>query len=181
MSPFVLIPWRMESPIIYTGDHIRYPVRSRCYNILMQSLTLILWWSPTIAVTACILVSYDDRDPLIMLTFGFFVPFCWHLVWDVDWLNNSLWWPKCNSCLAHRGSTASFRLLQCSSGVVRQPKDLQHVVSVESSSLFHHSIYPWFNCFTWWSIDELENLHADRTTTYMFWAISEAEGEVGIR
>ena len=39
----------------------------------------------------------------------------------------------------------------------------QHV-SVESSSLFHHSIYLWFICFPWWSIDELENLHADRTT-----------------
>ena len=51
--------------------------------------------------------------------------------------------------------------------------------SVESSSLFHHSNYPWFNCFPWWSIDELENLHADRTTNYMFWAITEAEGEVG--
>ena len=38
----------------------------------------------------------------------------------------------------------------------------QHV-SVESS-LLHHSIYLWFICFTWWSIDELENLHADRTT-----------------
>ena len=38
----------------------------------------------------------------------------------------------------------------------------QHV-SVESSSLLHHSIYLWFICFTWWSIDELEN-HADRTT-----------------
>ena len=37
-------------------------------------------------------------------------------------------------------------------------------VSVESSSLLHHSIYLWFICFTWWSIDELENLHADRTT-----------------
>ena len=39
----------------------------------------------------------------------------------------------------------------------------QHV-SVESSSLLHHSIYLWFICFTWWFIDELENLHADRTT-----------------
>ena len=29
---------------------------------------------------------------------------------------------------------------------------------------FHHSIYLWFICFPWWSIDELENLHADRTT-----------------
>ena len=42
----------------------------------------------------------------------------------------------------------------------------QHVVSVESSSLLHHSIYLWFICFPWWSIDELENLHADRTTVY---------------
>ena len=41
---------------------------------------------------------------------------------------------------------------------------LQHVVSVESSSLLHHSIYLWFICFPWWSIDELENLHADWTT-----------------
>ena len=45
-----------------------------------------------------------------------------------------------------RGSTVGFLLLQCSNGVVRHPRDLQcrsqHVVSVESSSLFHHSIYP---------------------------------------
>ena len=34
----------------------------------------------------------------------------------------------------------------------------QHVVSVESSSLFHHSISLWFICFPWWSIDQLENL-----------------------
>ena len=40
----------------------------------------------------------------------------------------------------------------------------QHVVSVESSSLFYHSIYLWFICFPWQSIDELENLYADRTT-----------------
>ena len=56
----------------------------------------------------------------------------------------------------------------------------QHVVSVESLSLFHHSIYLWFICFPWWSIDEVENLNADRTTNYMFWAITEAEGKVGI-
>ena len=39
----------------------------------------------------------------------------------------------------------------------------QHV-PVESSSLLHHSIYLRFICFPWWSIDELENLHADRIT-----------------
>ena len=42
-------------------------------------------------------------------------------------------------CLAHRGSAVGFLLLQCSSGVVRHPRDLQFV-SVESSSLFHHII-----------------------------------------
>ena len=31
-------------------------------------------------------------------------------------------------------------------------------------SLFHHSIYLWFICFPWWCINELENLHTDRTT-----------------
>ena len=41
----------------------------------------------------------------------------------------------------------------------------QHV-PVESSSLLHYSIYLWFICFPWWSIDELENLHADRTTVF---------------
>ena len=54
----------------------------------------------------------------------------------------------------------------------------QHV-SDESSSLFHHSIYLWFICFPWWSIDELENFHVNRTTKCMFWAMIEAEGEVG--
>ena len=41
-------------------------------------------------------------------------------------------------CLAHRGSTVVFRLLQCSSGVVRRPRGS---VPVESSFLLHHSIY----------------------------------------
>ena len=57
----------------------------------------------------------------------------------------------------------------------------QHVVSVETPSLFHHSFYLWFICFPWWSIDDWENLHADRATNYMFWAISEAEDDVGIQ
>ena len=34
--------------------------------------------------------------------------------------------PKCqDKLLAHRGSTVGFLLLQCSSGVVRHPRDLQ--------------------------------------------------------
>ena len=45
-----------------------------------------------------------------------------------------------------------------------KPNRLSQHVPVESSSLLHHSIYLWFICFPWWSIDELKNLHADRTT-----------------
>ena len=44
-------------------------------------------------------------------------------------------------CLAHRGSTVGFLLLQCSSGVVRHPGCRSQNVPVESSSLLHHSIY----------------------------------------
>ena len=36
--------------------------------------------------------------------------------------------------------------------------------SVESSSLFHHSIYLWFICFPWWSIDELRARLGSRKT-----------------
>ena len=92
------------------------------------------------------------------------------------------------NCLAHRGSTVGFLLLQCSSGGVRHPRDLQVSDSIHCfcqsphlCSLFHHSIYLWFMCFPRWSIDELENLHADQTTNYMFWAITEAEDEVRSR
>ena len=70
-------------------------------------------------------------------------------------------------CLAHRGSTVGFFCSSVSVVLFDTPGisrcRSQHV-SVESSSLFHHSIYLWFICFPWWSIDELENLHADRTT-----------------
>ena len=43
----------------------------------------------------------------------------------------------------------------------------QHVVSVEPSSLFHHSIYPWFIFSPWWSMID-ENFHADRTTIWPY-------------
>ena len=36
-----------------------------------------------------------------------------------------LGWSFFVCCLAHRGSTVGFLLLQCSSGVVRHPRDLQ--------------------------------------------------------
>ena len=67
-------------------------------------------------------------------------------------------------CLARRGSAVGFLLLQYSSCVVRHPRDRSQHVSVESSSLFHRGVCLWFVCFSWWSFDELENLHADRTS-----------------
>ena len=47
-------------------------------------------------------------------------------------------------CLAHRGSTVGFVLLQCFSGVSRQPRDRQVSVATRfcrASSLFRHNIY----------------------------------------
>ena len=44
---------------------------------------------------------------------------------------------------AHRGSAGAFRLLQYSSGVVWQPRDLQmpqHVISVELPYLLHYKL-----------------------------------------
>ena len=77
---------------------------------------------------------------------------------------------------AHRGSTGGF--LQYSSGVVCQPRDLQmsqQVVSVESSSLLHYRLYLWFICCPQCYMDELEDLHADRTN--ICFTTMEAEGE----
>ena len=75
----------------------------------------------------------------------------------------------CLKKVGHWGSTVGFLLLQSFSGLLDIPGisrcRSQHV-SVGSSSLFHHSIYLWFICFPWWSNDELENLHADRTTVW---------------
>ena len=39
-------------------------------------------------------------------------------------------------CLAHRGSTVGFLLLQCSSGVVRHPRDLQVSVATRFCRVF---------------------------------------------
>ena len=39
-------------------------------------------------------------------------------------------------CLAHRGSTVGFLLLQCSSGVVRRPRDLQVSVATRFCRVF---------------------------------------------
>ena len=69
-------------------------------------------------------------------------------------------------CLAHRRSAVGFLLLQCSSGVLRHPRDLQVSVATLCFCRVLIYIYLWCICFPLWSIDELENLHADRTTVW---------------
>ena len=61
----------------------------------------------------------------------------------------------------HNRSTALERSIKNTGGL--KPVLRSQHISVESSSLLHHNIYLWFISFPWWSIDELENLHADRT------------------
>ena len=70
-------------------------------------------------------------------------------------------------CLAHRGSTVGFLLLQCSSGVVRHPRDLQVSVATHfcrvlifASSLYLSVIYLFHVMIHCW----VRKLHADRTT-----------------
>ena len=50
----------------------------------------------------------------------------------------------------------------------------------ESSSLLHHSIYLWFICFTWWSMHWWVRKPSRGPNNCMFWAMIEAEGEVGL-
>ena len=63
---------------------------------------------------------------------------------SLRWANGGPW-ASCYVCFsAHLDSTGGFLLLQYSSGVVWQPRDLQmsqHIVSVVSSSLLHYRFY----------------------------------------
>ena len=81
-------------------------------------------------------------------------------LWIFYGLNRPVAWPTGVQLLVFFCSSIPVVLID-TTGISRCRS--QHV-SVESSSLRHHSIYLWFICFTWWSIDELGNLHADRKT-----------------
>ena len=85
-------------------------------------------------------------------------------------------------CLAHRGSTVGFVLLQCSSAVVRHPRDLQVSVATRScrvlifaSSKYLSVIYLFPVMIHWWVRKPSRG-----PNNCMFWAMIEAEGEVGI-
>ena len=84
-------------------------------------------------------------------------------------------------CLAHRGSTVGFLLLQCSSGVVRHPRDLQVSVATRfcrvlifASSQYLSVIYLFHVMIHWWVRKPPRG-----PNNCMFWAMIEAEGEVG--
>ena len=83
--------------------------------------------------------------------------------------------------LAHRGSTVGFLLLQCSSGVVRHSRDLQVSVATRfcrvlifASSYYLSVIYLFHVMFHWWVRKPPRG-----PNNCMFWAMIEAEGEVG--
>ena len=84
-------------------------------------------------------------------------------------------------CLAHRGSTVGFLLLQCSSGVVRHPRDLQVSVATSfcrvlifASSQYLSVIYLFHVMIHWWVRKPPRG-----PNNCMFWAMIEAEGGVG--
>ena len=99
------------------------------------------------------------------------------------------WWPRhklfilvgLGCCLAHRGSTVGFHLLQCSSGVVRHTRDLQVSVATRfcrvlifASSQYLSVIYLFHVMIHWWVRKPSRG-----PNNCMFWAMTEAEGEVG--
>ena len=97
------------------------------------------------------MVTYSVNSKVITLpkVSKVFFPFCLchnpHLLATFNWFYMKGWGRSFFvRRLAYRDSTVGFLLLQCFSGVVRHPWDLQvsvAKVSVESSFLFHHSIY----------------------------------------
>ena len=81
----------------------------------------------------------------------------------------------------NRFSTVGFLLLQCSSGVVRHPRDLQVSVATRfcrilnfASSYYLSVIYLFHVMIHWWVRKPSRG-----PNNYMFWAMIEAEGEVG--
>ena len=94
-------------------------------------------------------------------------------------------WPRHKAifvyCLAHRGSTVGFLLLQCSSGVVRHPMDLQVSVATRfcrvlifASSQYLSVFYLFHVMIHWWVRKPSRG-----PNNCMFCAMIEAEGEVG--
>ena len=87
----------------------------------------------------------------------------------------------CVRTYRHRGSTVGFLLLQCSSGVVLHPRDLQVSVATRfcrvlifASSQYLSVIYLFHVMIHWWVWKP-----PCGPNNCMFWAMIEAEGEVG--
>ena len=108
------------------------------------------------------------------------LPYTWKSNWWMSLILSghatvwpSLWVPS-------RGSTVGFLLLQCSSGVVRHPRDLQVSVATHfcrvlifASSKYLFVIYLFHVMIHWWVRKPPRG-----PNNCMFWAMIEAEGEV---
>ena len=84
-------------------------------------------------------------------------------------------------CLAHRGSTVGFLLLQCSSGVVGHPRDLQVSVATHfcrvlifASTWYLSAIYLFHVMIHWWVRKPPRG-----PNNCVFWAMVGAGGGVG--
>ena len=84
-------------------------------------------------------------------------------------------------CLVHRGSAVGFLLLQCCSDVVQHPRDLQVSVATHfcrvlifASSQYLSVIYLFPVMIHWWVRKPSRG-----PNDCMFWAMIEAEGELG--
>ena len=135
---------------------VRYKRIGYNINIMRQSACLV--FNP---ITVSNFASLFNCTPVGRASDSMMAPtlsYLFLLVWAGAFL--SVAWPTGVQLLVFFCSSVPLVLFD-TPGITRCR--LQHV-SCESSSLLHHSIYLWFICFTWWSIDELGNLHADRTT-----------------
>ena len=128
-------------------------------------LSGVNWWKKKI-ITLIVPIGYSlFADHRSVPSFG---PWCFRLTYFYLWL-------------AQRGSTVGFLLLQCSSGVVRQPRDLQVSVTTRfcrvlifASSQYLSVIYLFHVLIHWWVRKPPRG-----PNNCMFWAMIEAEGEVG--
>ena len=89
-------------------------------QICIGSICLVSATQPTVLGQ-----SFWNFTGTLQLSFDFTWEIC-HLL-DITAVAGHLAWLAVFivCCLAHRGSTVGFLLLQCSSGVVRHPRDLQ--------------------------------------------------------
>ena len=89
-----------------------------CLGMWLISMPVIKVYLPSFSNRAIGIINFERLSPNFIAD-------------TMNWILNSMFilvgWGRSLfiSCRAHRGSTVGFLLLQCSSGVVRYPRDLQ--------------------------------------------------------